>query len=77
MTAWTDLVRKVMKRDKISYTAALVRAKGEYRPTKTKATKGMKSKTMRGKLDFTTKKGMARDVAGKRIGGIPAFGQRD
>jgi len=37
----------------------------------------MKSKTMKGKLDFTTKKGMLRDVAGKRIGGIPAFSQRD
>ena len=35
--------------------------------------KGKKSKTMKGKLDFTTKKGMIRDVGGKRKKGPRAY----
>ncbi len=73
MTAWTDLVKKVAKRDKISYTKALTVASGEYRKTKTGVSKGSKSKTMKGKLDFTTKKGDIRDVDGKRQKGKRAY----
>ncbi len=73
MTAWTDLVKKVAKRDKISYTKALTVASGEYKKTKTGVSKGSKSKTMKGKLDFTTKKGDIRDVDGKRQKGKRAY----
>jgi len=31
MTAWTDFVKKVMKRDGISYKDALKKASGEYK----------------------------------------------
>ena len=73
MTAWTDLVKKVAKRDKISYTKALTIASGEYKKTRTGVSKGSNSKTMKGKLDFTTKKGDIRDVDGKRQKGKRAY----
>tara|TARA_R110000823_G_scaffold294593_1_gene413521 strand:- start:74 stop:292 length:219 start_codon:yes stop_codon:yes gene_type:complete len=72
MTAWTDLVKKVAKRDGISYTKAMTVASGERKKTAT-GTKGSKSKTMKGKLDFTTKKGDVRDVDGKRQKGKRAY----
>ena len=73
MTAWTDLVKKVAARDKISYTKALTVASGEYKKTKTGVSKGSKSKTKKGELDFTTKKGDVRDVDGKRQKGKRAY----
>ena len=38
--------------------------------------KGKKSKTMKGKLDYTTKKGMIRDVGGKRQQGRRAYSKK-
>jgi len=72
MTAWTDLVKRVAKRDGISYTKAMTVASGERKAT-AKGTKGSKSKTMKGKLDFTTKKGDMRVVDGKRQKGKRAY----
>tara|TARA_B110000208_G_scaffold66401_1_gene86162 strand:- start:5736 stop:5957 length:222 start_codon:yes stop_codon:yes gene_type:complete len=72
MSEWIDFVKKVAKRDKISYTKALTVASGEYKKTKTGVSKGTKSKTMKGKLDFTTKKGDVKDEGGKRMKGKKA-----
>ncbi len=73
MTAWVDFVKKVAKRDKISYTKALSVASGEYKTTKSGVSKGSKSKTKPKELDFTTKKGSVRDVDGKRQKGKRAY----
>tara|TARA_R110000796_G_scaffold242628_1_gene364750 strand:+ start:384 stop:602 length:219 start_codon:yes stop_codon:yes gene_type:complete len=72
MTAWTDLVKKVAKRDGISYTKAMTVASGERKKTAT-GTKGSKSKTKKGELDFTTKKGDVRVEDGKRMKGKRAY----
>lgn len=76
MSAWIDFVKKVAKRDKISYTEALKKASGEYKKTKTTATKGAKSKSDKGELDYTTKKGMVRVVDGKRQKGRKGFDKK-
>ncbi len=39
MSAWTDFAKKVMKRDKISYTEALKVASKEYKKGKADTTK--------------------------------------
>ena len=39
MSAWTDFAKKVMKRDKISYTQALKVASKEYKKKDTTTTK--------------------------------------
>lgn len=50
----------------VSYTRIIAERGGLY-------SKGKISKTMKGKLDFTTKKGMIRDVGGKRQKGRRAY----
>ena len=40
MSAWIDFVKRVQKRDSISYTEALRKASGEWKKTKGNATKG-------------------------------------
>ncbi len=72
MSEWIDFVKKVAKRDGISYTKALTVASGEYKKTKTGVSKGSKSKTKKGELDFTTKKGDVRVEGGKRMKGRKA-----
>ena len=72
MSAWIDFVKKVSKRDGISYTEALKKASGEYKKTKTGVSKGTKYKTKKGELDFTTKKGDVRVEGGKRMKGRKA-----
>jgi len=39
MSAWIEFVKKVAKRDKISYTEALKKASKEYKKKDTKTTK--------------------------------------
>ena len=72
MSEWIDFVKKVAKRDKISYTKALTVASGEYKKTNKKTDKGSKSKTKKGELDFTTKKGSVKVEGGKRMKGTKA-----
>jgi len=50
----------------VSYTRLLAEKHGLLQ-------KGKASKTMKGKLDYTTKKGMIRDVKGKRKKGRRAY----
>lgn len=50
----------------VSYTRIIAERNGLIQ-------KGKKSKTIKGKLDFTTKKGMIRDVGGKRQKGRRAY----
>ena len=68
MSDWIKKVKAVAKRDGISYTKALTVASKEYKKTD----KGSKSKTKKGELDFTTKKGSVRVEGGKRMKGKKA-----
>jgi hypothetical protein len=53
---WIEDVKKVQRRDGISYKEALKRASAE-RKKKRGSKKGDKSKTHKGDMDYTTKKG--------------------
>lgn len=46
MTDWTDFVKKVMKRDGISYKEALKKASGEYKKKAREKVTGAPSKGM-------------------------------
>jgi|TARA_R110002012_G_scaffold149551_1_gene308589 hypothetical protein len=65
MTKWTDFVKAFAKKNNIKYNEALTKAAPEYRKMMgiKKDTKGAPSKTMRGKEDFTTKRGDVRKTA--------------
>jgi len=62
---WISFVKEFAKKNNIKYNEALKKAGPEYRRmTGEKAgTKGAPSKTMPGKEDFTTKRGMERKTA--------------
>jgi len=62
---WIDFVKSYSKENNMSYTEALKKAGPAYRKEMglKKGTKGAPSKTMPGKEDFTTKKGMERKTA--------------
>lgn len=53
----------------VSYTRIIAERNGLL-------SKGKKSKTMAGKMDFTTKRGMIRDVGGKRQKGRRAYSKK-
>ncbi len=53
----------------VSYTRIIAERNGLI-------SKGKKSKTIKGKMDYTTKKGMIRDVAGKRQKGRRAYSKK-
>tara|TARA_R110000796_G_scaffold175203_1_gene292253 strand:+ start:1002 stop:1223 length:222 start_codon:yes stop_codon:yes gene_type:complete len=57
------------RRRGVSYTRIIAERHGLV-------SKGKKSKTMKGKMDFTTKKGMVRDVGGKRKKGRKAYSKK-
>lgn len=73
MSAWIDFVKRVQKRDTISYTEALRKASGEWKNTKSNSTKGAKSKPRPGKLDYTSKKGDIKVEKGHRMKGKRAY----
>ena len=59
-------IHQEAQRRGVSYTRLLAEKHGLLQ-------KGKASKTMKGKMDFTTKKGMIRDVNGKRKKGRRAY----
>ena len=61
MTAWTDHIKAVAKKEKISYKEAMKIASKTFKKSEPK--KGQPSKSMPGLEDFTTKKGMKRSTA--------------
>jgi hypothetical protein len=65
MSKWIEFVKEFQKKNNISYTEALKKAGPEYRKMMgiKKGDKGSPSKTMKGKLDFSTKKGDVRKTA--------------
>jgi len=62
---WIDFVKAFAKKNNIKYNEALKKAGPEYRKMmgEKAGTKGAPSKTMPGKEDFTTKRGMERKTA--------------
>ncbi len=61
MTAWTEHIKAVAKKEKISYKEAMKIASKTFKKSEPKA--GQPSKTMKGEEDFTTKKGKERETA--------------
>ena len=56
MTAWTDLVKKIMKRDKLSLKDAMKKAKAEYKKPATatkKAPAKKKKMSVQGRYDIS------------------------
>ena len=55
MSAWTDLVKKVMKRDKLSLKDAMKKAKAEYKKpaTATKKAPAKKKMSVQGRYDIS------------------------
>jgi len=64
---WISFVKAYSKKNNISYPEALKKAGPEYRKMmgEKPGSKGAPSKTMPGKEDFSTKKGMERKTARK------------
>ena len=61
-----ESIHREAQRKGVSYTRILAEKRGLIQ-------KGKASKTMAGKLDFTTKKGMTRDEKQKRLKGRKAY----
>ena len=54
MSAWTDLVKKVMKRDKLSLKDAMKKAKAEYKkPAPAKKAPAKKKMSVQGRYDIS------------------------
>ncbi len=63
MSDWISHVKAVAKDKNISYKEAMKVASKTFKKPKSEPKKGQKSKTMPGREDFTTKKGMKRSTA--------------